>query len=37
MEFTRSKRIDLKLHPELNEKWVQDLIVSDPSISDWVN
>jgi hypothetical protein len=32
MEFTRSERIYLKLHPELNEKWVQDLIVSDPSI-----
>lgn len=32
MEFTRSERIYLKLHPELNEKWVQELIASDPSI-----
>ncbi len=32
MEFTRSERISLKLHPELNEKWVQELIASDPSI-----
>src|SRR4051812_17362403 len=32
MNFTRSERISLKLHPELNEKWVQELIASDPSI-----
>jgi hypothetical protein len=32
VDFTRSERIYLKLHPELNEKWVQDLIASDPSI-----
>ena len=32
MDFTRSERISLKLHPELNEKWVQELIASDPSI-----
>ena len=32
MEFTRSERISLKLHPEINEKWVQELIASDPSI-----
>jgi predicted transport protein len=32
MEFTRSERISLKLHPELNEKWVQELIAADPSI-----
>jgi hypothetical protein len=32
MNFTRSERISLKLHPELNEKWVQELIPSDPSI-----
>jgi hypothetical protein len=32
MEFTPSERIYLKLHPELNEKWVQELIASDPSI-----
>jgi len=32
MEFTRSERISLKLHQELNEKWIQELIASDPSI-----
>jgi hypothetical protein len=32
MEFTRSERMYLKLHPELNEKWVQELIASDPTI-----
>jgi len=32
MEFTRSERINSKLHPELNEKWVQELIASDPAI-----
>src|SRR5438477_6771689 len=32
MNFTRSERISLKLHPELNEKWVQELISSDASI-----
>jgi hypothetical protein len=32
MNFTKSERISLKLHPELNEKWVQNLILSDPSI-----
>jgi hypothetical protein len=32
MDFTRSERIYLRLHPELNEKWVQELIASDPSI-----
>ncbi len=32
MEFTRSERISLRLHPELDERWVQDLIASDPSI-----
>jgi hypothetical protein len=32
VDFTRSERISLKLHPELNEKWVQELIASDPSI-----
>ena len=32
MDFTRAERISLKLYPELNEKWVQGLIASDPSI-----
>ena len=32
MEFRRSERIALRLHPELNEKWVQGLIALDPSI-----
>jgi hypothetical protein len=30
--FTRSERISLKLHPTLNEQWVQGLIAADPSI-----
>ncbi len=30
--FTPAQRISLKLHPELNERWVQDLIKADPSI-----
>src|ERR1700737_4885430 len=32
MQFTKSERISLKLHPELDEKWVQGLIASDPKI-----
>ncbi|OSI70862.1 hypothetical protein [Bradyrhizobium canariense] len=32
MQFTRAERISLKLHPELNERWVQSLIASDPKI-----
>jgi len=32
MDFRKSERIALKLHPELNEKWVQALIEKDPSI-----
>jgi hypothetical protein len=32
MNFTKAERISLKLHPELNEKWVQELIAADPSI-----
>ncbi|MBR0989131.1 hypothetical protein JQ580_00175 [Bradyrhizobium japonicum] len=32
MNFTRAERISLKLHPELNERWVQDLIAGDPKI-----
>ena len=31
-DYVKPKRISLKKHPVLNEKWVQDLIVGDPSI-----
>ena len=30
--FTRSERISLKLHPTLNEHWVQGLVAADPGI-----
>jgi hypothetical protein len=30
--FTRSERFSLKLHPTLNEQWVQGLIAADPVI-----
>lgn len=30
--FVQAERISLKLHPELNEKWVQELIAQKPSI-----
>jgi hypothetical protein len=30
--FVRAERISLKLHPELNEKWVQGLIAQEPAI-----
>ena len=30
--FTRAERISLKLHPTLNEQWVQSLIAADPAI-----
>ncbi|WGD51613.1 DUF5655 domain-containing protein [Bradyrhizobium sp. CB1650] len=32
MNFAKAERISLKLHPELNERWVQELIASDPNI-----
>ncbi|MDB5601144.1 MAG: hypothetical protein JWN71_3188 [Xanthobacteraceae bacterium] len=32
IEFERAERLSLKAHPELSEKWVQDLIANDPSI-----
>jgi len=32
MVFKKSERVSLKLHPELNERWVQNLIVADPTI-----
>ncbi len=31
-EFVRPERISLKLHPDLTERWVQQLIADDPSI-----
>ena len=30
--FERAERLSIKAHPELNEKWVQDLIANDPGI-----
>jgi hypothetical protein len=30
--FLRAERISLKLHPSLNEVWVQGLIAADPTI-----
>src|SRR6201996_5291069 len=32
VEFERAERLSLRAHPELTEKWVQDLIAQDPSI-----
>ena len=32
VEFTKSERISLKSHEDLDEKWVQQLIATDPSI-----
>ena len=32
IQFERAERLSLKAHPELDEKWVQDLIAKDPSI-----
>jgi predicted transport protein len=32
VDFVRAERLSLKAHPELDEKWVQDLIAKDPSI-----
>ena len=31
-EYTKSEVVSLKSDPELNEKWLQDLIARDPSI-----
>jgi len=31
-DYVKPKRISLKKHPVLNEKWIQDLIAEDPSI-----
>lgn len=32
MDYTRFEKINLKTHPTLNEKWVQDRIAEDPTI-----
>lgn len=32
VEYIRPERVSMRLHPELNERWVQDLIERDPSI-----
>jgi predicted transport protein len=32
IDFERAERLSLKAHPELNEKWVQDLIAKVPTI-----
>jgi hypothetical protein len=32
VNYVRPEPINLKTHPDLNEKWVQNLIASDPSI-----
>jgi predicted transport protein len=32
INFERAERLSLKAHPDLNEKWVQELIATDPTI-----
>ena len=32
IEFERAERLSLMAHPELDERWVQNLIAKDPSI-----
>lgn len=32
MKYVKPEHISLRFHPELNEKWVQELIATDPSI-----
>jgi hypothetical protein len=32
MNYIKPERLSLKLHPELDEKWVQQLIATDPSV-----
>src|SRR5436309_8282170 len=32
LTYAKPERIRLKIHPELNERWVQDRIAEDPSI-----
>jgi hypothetical protein len=32
LQYVRGIRLSLKQHPQFNERWVRDLVVSDPSI-----
>ena len=32
MDYIKSKKILLKIHPELNEKWLQEKIAEEPAI-----
>ena len=32
VEFERAERLSLRAHPDLGEKWIQELIANDPSI-----
>lgn len=32
VEYERAERLSLRAHPEMSEKWVQDLIAEDPSM-----
>ena len=32
VDYIRPERVSIRLHPELSEKWVQELIASDPSV-----
>jgi len=32
LQYVKFERVSLKKHPELSEKWVQELIADDPSI-----
>src|SRR6266853_532179 len=32
MDYTKPERLSLKLHPDLDEKWIQKLIAADPAI-----
>jgi hypothetical protein len=34
VDYKKAKKISLAKHPDINEKWVQDLIYEDPSILD---
>lgn len=32
LKYVRPERVSIKLHPEISEKWIQDLIAENPSI-----
>lgn len=32
VKYIKPERISIRLHPELNERWVQDLIAADPAV-----